>query len=180
VANRKGLSPVLIVVALAIIGLLFLVVFWFKNNGTSDLLRLTKTADVSNIEKISNDGDRKTDFIDLQSTLKLAILEEEIILVDTKSCQDCTSDTGSRDLDGSGWVKFTVPPGKKGITIWYPEKKLQVDPVNSGEYIYSYYSDGSKFELNATLSSDRATTDMKDDNGNDDTKYEVGTSLFLH
>jgi prepilin-type N-terminal cleavage/methylation domain-containing protein len=54
---------------------------------------------------------------------------------------------------------------------------LPTDPINSGEYIYTYVRDDLSFELDCKL--EYYTETMTGDNGDDDSLYEIGDNLTL-
>lgn len=84
------------------------------------------------------------------------------------------SRTGSRSSDGTGWIKAKLSQKMYGIST------LPVDPVNNDRFHYVYCSDGKDWEINALLESDITSINkMKNDGGDDDTKYEVGSNLNL-
>jgi type II secretory pathway pseudopilin PulG len=75
----------------------------------------------------------------------------------------------STDTDYAvGWIE-------EDLTAYLPA--LPVDPVNDGDYFFTYYHDPSGYELNATL--EFMEEKMSEDGGNDDAVYELGNNLFL-
>jgi len=54
---------------------------------------------------------------------------------------------------------------------------LPTDPINSGEYIYTYTRDDISYELNVKL--EYSSDIMQNDNGNNENLYEVGDNLTL-
>jgi hypothetical protein len=56
-------------------------------------------------------------------------------------------------------------------------QKIPIDPKNSGSNVYTYRRSGGNYELNAVLEYDTAS--MQNDKGNNNSKYEIGTSLTL-
>lgn len=54
---------------------------------------------------------------------------------------------------------------------------LPTDPLNDGEYIYTYVHNGSSYELNSKLEYNLEL--MQSDGGNDPNMYEVGTNLCI-
>ena len=54
---------------------------------------------------------------------------------------------------------------------------LPTDPINTDEYVYTYIRDDLSFELNCKL--EYYTDTMINDNGDDDSLYEVGDNLTL-
>lgn len=86
-----------------------------------------------------------------------------------------SSKYGSIAVDGSGWfpVDFTA------IRYGAPFYTLKTDPINNGEYFYSYACNTTRstFELNAVLESGKESS--ANDGGNNPSVYEVGTSLDI-
>lgn len=76
--------------------------------------------------------------------------------------------------DGTGWVKMNFSNG--GIIFI---QKLPVDPVNDGNFNYTYFSDGQFYEINAVLESTKYRSRMSIDGGNNPDAYEMGTNLDL-
>lgn len=81
--------------------------------------------------------------------------------------------------DGYGWLPINFSSLSKGS----PLPHLRFDPsgdysVNS-RYYYRYFTDGSYWELNAKLESSSNSEKMKNDSGNSEVWYEVGSKLTL-
>lgn len=88
-------------------------------------------------------------------------------------CFGSTADFGNvRKADGSGWIKINI---EEAIAVHL----LPIDPVNQGEYVYSYASDGEDFELNVRLESETHQDKMSEDGGDNDTVLEMGSDLML-
>ncbi len=87
------------------------------------------------------------------------------------SCRDLST-TGTKAINGTGWVKVDIS-GQEDIVL------LPVDPVNSTDYHYTYCSNGTDWEINTVLESDQQIKQMSKDGGNEDNKYEIGSSLDL-
>ncbi len=125
----------------------------------------------------SRDSKRLSDIDSLVKAINLALSDSEITLVATGECADCTSDTGDRDLDGAGWVKYTVPTGKTGLSKFIPT--LPIDPLNTAPNIYRFGSTLTDFEVNVVLEHTDNQAKMTTDGGNNDGAYEMGTSLTI-
>jgi len=54
---------------------------------------------------------------------------------------------------------------------------LPTDPINTDEYVYTYIRDDLSFELNCKL--EYYTETMINDNGDNDSLYEIGDNLIL-
>ncbi len=123
------------------------------------------------------DARRMTNLDVIHKAISLGLTEEEINLVATGSCSDCSSATGSQAVDGTGWVKFTIPTGKTGLSRYIPA--LPLDPKNSEGNIYTFGSTATSYELNAILEAEDNASIMSTDGGDDVNVYEVGTSLSI-
>jgi prepilin-type N-terminal cleavage/methylation domain-containing protein len=128
------------------------------------------------------DSSRMNDLDSLQKAINMALTNnpedpDSVLCFNlTPPCSGNSSDqdSNSRNSDGSGFIRvnFSLLPA---ITI----PTLPVDPINSGNYVYSYRSDGASYEINAILESRRFKIEMTKDGGNNDNVYELGTSLTL-
>lgn len=88
------------------------------------------------------------------------------------------SHQASTALDGTGWVKMVLPAS----AIPDPLQKgpmLPSDPVNNTEYFYTYCSDGTNWEINFKLESDKYQEKLVQDEGDSDQYYEVGSDKTL-
>lgn len=92
------------------------------------------------------------------------------------SCKGSTLDSDSNKLksDGTGWIKADLS-AQKSINL----PTLPIDPLNEGNYNYSFSSDGKGWELSTVLESNYYKQKMISDGGDNDSKYEVGTNLTL-
>lgn len=83
----------------------------------------------------------------------------------------------STNIDGTGWlpIDFTKIPGGSPIS------ELPVDPGYTYLSSYRYHCDvdDQTYELNAYLESQSLSYKAKEDGGNDQYAYEVGTDLML-
>lgn len=91
------------------------------------------------------------------------------------------SNIGGRTVNGTGWL----PVDFTSISSGAPFGNLNVDPTNTGGFVYLYACDPSMltFEIDAKLESDNYTTSSMNliakDGGDDSLVYEVGTNLHL-
>lgn len=165
--NKKGFTLVELLVVIAIIGIL----------AGALLIAINPQ---SMIQK-SRDTKRLSDIDSLVKAINLALTDTEITLGVTGTCADCTSNTGDRDLDGQGWVKYTVPTGKVGLSRFIPV--LPVDPindtVNTVAFVYTFGSTATDFEVNVVLEHADNALKMSTDGGNNAAAYEAGTSLAI-
>jgi prepilin-type N-terminal cleavage/methylation domain-containing protein len=123
----------------------------------------------------SRDSKRLQDMEALVKALNLALADGEITLAATAATRD--SATGTQAVTGAGWVSFTIPNGKTGLSKFIPT--LPVDPLNTGANVYSFASTVNGFELDAVLEHADNTAKMTTDGGNDPASYEVGTTLTI-
>lgn len=127
------------------------------------------------------DSKRLQDVETLVKAMSLALAEEEIVLTDQSTCVDCNSIDDDAGTGGTGYVKFTVPAGKTGLSRYVAT--LPTDPLNSTVatvvYSYVYGSDGTDFEINAIMEHTDNAAKMSTDGGNAAGVYEMGTSLSI-
>lgn len=131
--------------------------------------------------KQSRDTTRISDLGSMVNAISIAVQESSDTPVKTycKPPEDtnlpCTgTSTGSRAVDGTGWVKVDFTK-QKNVTI----ATLPIDPVNTGENVYTYKANGDGYKFTTKLESNKQKDKMKSDGGPDDTLYEVGTNLTL-
>jgi prepilin-type N-terminal cleavage/methylation domain-containing protein len=123
------------------------------------------------------DARRLSDVENIRNAIALAITDGEITLVSTSGCTTCTSLAGTQAVDGTGFVKFTIPSGKTGLSKFLPG--LPLDPTNVDTSVYSYGSDGTDFEVNAVLNAADNAARMSTDGGDDPLVFEMGTKLTI-
>lgn len=160
-----GFTLVELLVVIAIVAILAAVVVLAINplELTRRARDTTRLADLENLQKAINLG--LTD----ASGASAAFLCFGI----STPCTGLSS-TGTRSNNGSGWVKvnFTTLVAASLAT-------LPADPTNNSTYHYTYYSDGTNYELNAVLESTQYVARMTTDGGNNNAAYETGTILTL-
>lgn len=163
-SNKSGFTLIELLVVIAIIAILSAIVALLVN--PIELMRR------------SRDAARMSDFDGLQKAINV-VLQESLtggaVLCSGVSAP-CTgrSDTGTRVVTGGGWIKIDFSQQK---TVSMPT--LPIDPTNSATYHYVYYSDGTDYELDATLESSNLGDKAKNDGGDSQTLYETGTKLTL-
>ncbi|EKE00348.1 MAG: hypothetical protein ACD_22C00043G0005 [uncultured bacterium] len=123
------------------------------------------------------DAKRMEDLDAISKAILLALTSEEMTLIDNSACATCTSASGTQVVDGTGWVKFSVPLGKTGLAKFLPA--LPVDPINLDTNVYTFSSTVENYELNTVLESTDNATKMSVDGGDEQGVYEVGTSLTI-
>lgn len=84
----------------------------------------------------------------------------------------------TRKIDGTGWV----PVNLSGQSVTLPT--LPIDPNNDNQYHYTYCSDGSSYEIDTVLESQKYAPDMAKDGGDENNtdatgRYEIGSKLTL-
>ncbi|MBT6401714.1 pilin [candidate division WWE3 bacterium] len=162
-AQQDGFTLIELLVVIVIIGILAGVVAAIIN--PAEYIAQTR------------DARRISDLLNVQTSIIGAIANNELQLSDTSTCGDCNSIDSSQTIDGTGWVRFNNVSGN-GLINWI--QVLPKDPVNEGALMFSYYSDGEAFELNAVLESEKYMDYMLSDGGNDDNVYERGFDLTLN
>lgn len=127
--------------------------------------------------KKARDARRIEDLTILYKAITIALSDGEVYLTPTDACTACDSASGSAEANGTGWVVYTIPTGKTGLSNYVPY--LPRDPVNNGQNVYTYASDGNRFELNAVLELEENYVKMTTDNGSDPNVFEIGTLLNI-
>ncbi|HLC93522.1 MAG TPA: type II secretion system protein [Patescibacteria group bacterium] len=161
--KQRGFTLIELIVVIAIIAVLAGVVLVAINPA----VLLAKGRDAKRLE----------DFDGLNKAISLAIADSEITLTATGTCTTCTSLSGTQAVDGTGWVKFTIPTGKTGLSKFMPA--LPLDPLNTGTSVYTFGSTLTDWEVNAIMESVDNSAKMTTDGGNSATTLEVGTSLTI-
>ena len=166
--KQKGFTLVELLVVIAIVGIL----------AGALLVAINPQ---SMIQK-SRDAKRLSDIDSLTKAINLALTDTEITLSPTGVCASCTSTETNRGLDGTGWVKFSIPTGKTGLSKFVPD--LPIDPINGtvsavGTHVYTFGSTATDFEVNVVLEHADNTAKMTTDGGNNAAAYEAGTSLLI-
>lgn len=161
--REKGFTLVELLVVVAIIAVLAGVVIVAINPAAL----LQKSRDTKRLQDLEN----------VHKALSLAMAEGEITLP-TSDTGD-SDDTGAQAIDGTGWVAFTIPTGKTGLSKYIPT--LPVDPTNTGTNLYYYGTNATAtdYELNAVLESTDNAAKMSTDGGDDANRWEIGTSLTI-
>jgi hypothetical protein len=89
-------------------------------------------------------------------------------------CKGESADSNAAASSGIGWIKVNFNQNESlGI------QSLPLDPANKMDLLFSYYSEGTFYELNTKLESKKYQEKMQSDDGDNDQRYELGTSLKL-
>ncbi len=79
-----------------------------------------------------------------------------------------------KNVDGTGWIKVDLTKTKILSTNMLP-----VDPVNSSEFYYKYCSDGTNWEIDIPLESQKQKHIAIEDKGDNSIMYETGSDLTV-
>jgi len=146
------------------------------------LLLLVLTAiifiDPINIQKRNRDIQRIEALDALNRAILLAIIEGEIVLVDTEDCKTCNSANGSNSVHGDGWVLVSNSTEETGLDAYLD--KLPVDPINKPPFVYKFVSTSAQgYKLAVPFESAEYQVKMRVDGGVYEDLYEIGTDLSL-
>ena len=161
--TEKGFTLVELLVVVAIIAVLAGVVIVAINPAAL----LQKSRDATRLQDMEN----------VHKAMSLALADGEIALTATGTCSTCDSGSGTQAVDGTGWVKFSIPTGKTGLAKYLPA--LPADPTNTGTSVYTYGGTTAGYELNGVLESPDNAAKMSTDGGNSASTWEIGTSLTI-
>ena len=161
--GQKGFTLVELLVVVAIIAVLAGVVIVAINPAAL----LQKSRDATRLQDVEN----------IHKAMSLALADSEITLTATGTCGTCDSLSGTQAVDGTGWVKFTIPVGKTGLAKYLPA--IPIDPLNSGVNVYTFGGTLTGYEINTVLESPDNTAKMSTDGGNAAAVWEIGTSLTI-
>lgn len=166
--RRSGFTLVELLVVIAIIAILATVVFLIINP-----MELTRRA---------RDAERFTSLSNLSQAINVGVQEATnsgvAILCSGSSAYPCNGSSntgiGTRNSNGTGWVKVNLS-SQKSVSV----PTLPADPVNDATLHFTYCANDDAWEINTVLESDQQKDKMKNDGGNEDDKYEVGSNLSL-
>ena len=170
--SARGFTFIELLIVVTIIGILVMIVVYFFINPVEILKR-------------ARDTTRLTDLQNLKQAITVTMAEQDgsnlVCFGGDLGCTDKSnsSSTTKKLSDGSGWVKINL---KDNSSI--PMPTLPLDPSNNGTYHYTYcgvFADGEYWEINTVLESKQESPKMLNinDGGNEDDKYELGSSLAI-
>lgn len=164
--QKSGFTLVELLVVIAIIAILAAVVVLIINP-----LELTRRG---------RDAARVSDLGNLQTAINVAVQESTgsgtvAVLCKVAGTYPCngSSNSGSRNVDGSGWVKADL--SSKSVSV----PTLPIDPINDTVSHYTYCANNDSWEIDSALESDQQKGKMGTDGGNDPLLYEVGSNFNL-
>lgn len=164
--KKAGFTLIELLIVIAIIAILAAVTYLMIN-----------PVDVS---KRSRDANRLIDLQQLQSAISIAVQEATgsgvmgVLCEDGGSSCEGASQTGTRNPDGTGWVKADLSVQK---TVSVPT--LPIDPINDAAYHYKYCAASDAWEIDAAIESENQKDKLTKDGGDDPLLYEVGPNLKL-
>ncbi|MCR4305800.1 MAG: hypothetical protein NUV73_01820 [Candidatus Daviesbacteria bacterium] len=121
------------------------------------------------LTKKARDAARLSDLTNLEQLINQAQTNGIAICPTGQLYCEGSSNKGSRETDGIGWVKVPLT----GII------KLPIDPSNSSEFFYQYCSNGTDWEIEARLESKDVAKETENDNGDNPKAFEVGSDLTI-
>ncbi len=166
--NKKGFTLVELLVVIAIIGVLVGVVAIAIN--PAEML------------KKSRDAKRLSDIASVRKAIDLALANGGALNAALcTTAAPCSSASGTRAVDGSGWVSIdvskylaTLPIDPRAADTTYTDAAGA--SVNAE---YKYANDGTSYELEAHLESTSNAHYYTEDGGNATGWYELGTKLTI-
>jgi hypothetical protein len=133
--------------------------------------------------RLTRDVKRVTDLAILQNAINVAVQEStlnpekpNILCKGLHIPSNCygSSLLAGLQTNGDGWVKTDLTQQTR-----VPIKELSIDPKNNQTFHYAYCASADNWEINTVLESPLYQNRMKDDGGDDDNKYEIGSNLTL-
>lgn len=140
------------------------------------------------LQKQARDGNRLTDLATLTNAINVSVTQAtgstqyqlcggvQANCGQTYTTANATAAT--RKPDGTGWVKVDV---SSSTTNAASLPILPVDPINVAPLIYTYSTNaaGTSYEIDAQMESQKQANTPKNDGGNNDSYYEVGSDLTV-
>lgn len=163
-ARSAGFTLVELLVVIAIIAILAAVVVLIINP-----LEITRRG---------RDAVRLSDLANLQQAISISVQEatsSSAAILCVGGGNPCNgSSTGTRNSNGTGWVKVDLS-AQKNVSV----STLPVDPINDATNHYTYCSNGDVWEIDAKLESTQMADRATKDGGDDPALFEVGSSLNM-
>lgn len=129
-----------------------------------------------------NDSNRISDISVLKSAVAYYLVSTAGPYTFCKAGKVYASNEGTTAVNGTGWIPIDLDALKNGP----PLGALPIDPINSGQYIYTFQCDPSNltFKFTAAMQSQKygrgGQTDVEStDGGTNPNLYEQGTNLEL-
>ncbi|MEK7611714.1 MAG: prepilin-type N-terminal cleavage/methylation domain-containing protein [Patescibacteria group bacterium] len=165
--NKRGFTLVELLVVIAILGVLVGVAYIAINPAE--------------MMKKSRDSKRLSDLATIRKAVDLALANGRTLTASTCTATVPCSSTGTRGVDGTGWVNVilsdylsTLPIDPKAADSSFTDAAgASVTPE------YQFANDGSTYELRGHLESTANASFYTTDGGDDAGWYEVGTKLSL-
>ena len=165
--NKRGFTLVELLVVIAILGVLVGVAYIAINPAE--------------MMKKSRDSKRLSDLATIRKAVDLALANGRTLTASTCTATVPCSSTGTRGVDGTGWVNVilsdylsTLPIDPKAADSSFTDAAgASVTPE------YQFANDGSTYELRGHLESTANASFYTTDGGDDAGLYEVGTKLSL-
>lgn len=125
--------------------------------------------------KKTRDATRLYNYTDLERAMKKIESSGSLCGKNPTPCEGKSNEnTNSRNSDGSGWVKVGLDKAGE-----YSLHQLPIDPLNTGEHVYRYCSDGVGWEINLKFENDQQFENMANDGGDNPGVFEIGNNLSI-
>jgi len=171
-ALKKGFTLVELLVVVAILGILAAILILAINPAEA--------------QRKSRDATRLSDLATIRQAIDLSVANGAV-LAGTVAVPVSGDSTGSRDTTAVGnWVNMDVSQYLSVLPIDPRQNATDVTRLSdgtttivAGSMVYSFVSDGDAYELNAFLESTDNAPFVNNDGGNQNLRFEIGTSPGL-